>query len=688
MEKKFNLLFLFSFTLILGCVWFTFYSFSVRYPYYLIWDMDLITIQDLILIQSGYFPDHIAHPGFGMYLILFFTHKLAFLINYVSLLDLSTLASSLNPIMGLAELTFFVRLHSPLILVGIIFLLWLSIQMLFRPSQLISVCVLLLLSTQSSFYYHAAFIRSEIYALFFWSLSILFLSVYLSRESRVPSKWWIFLAGVMLSLCHITKTQAITYIVMMPILFIFLLVYKNKIKFVSLSPAIPPWAIRLNGIVVIIFLWLCWNAPVPEGAFTNARRYIPNPDAFMLIGSLLLTVIIPQNAKNPHLSLIPKLLTPLMSGYLCAFTLHLVMFPNINQSIHYLFLDGKMALFRSGYYMTAAEFFINSYKIFIQEFIRNPFYYVANLVFIIELARISTKKERLILFTLVAMTYLIVTMGTRPSLRDWIFRQLVVFYTTILFFIIWAQKSNRGKNVIKRYIYAGMGTLLIFFNVRDCLAMPKRVEAGIYSYGWDEPIFFKSVYNGNQILYENTLTKSYEFQSPNERRGVALENAHRFREVRIDVSTVFPNQVITHRNIGIVSEGFPLWSDNFQYKIDGFSESLRNGILVDNHAIVPKNLKIDLGNDSGNNIKKFKSNSQKLLVTVMPRTDLEVFLFTENEKDFPLISGSKIPGSLIINITGPDGPAIFNATLLKDYSVFNIDDINGRFFFVILKKSI
>ncbi len=83
---------------------------SQRYPFYFIWDMDLTTAIDTVLINSGLLPDHILHPGFGMYLALASSAKLAHHFAGLSILNLGDIASSLNPLVGMAELTDFIKI--------------------------------------------------------------------------------------------------------------------------------------------------------------------------------------------------------------------------------------------------------------------------------------------------------------------------------------------------------------------------------------------------------------------------------------------------------------------------------------------------------------------------------------------------------------------------------------------------
>jgi len=84
----------FSAVIVLLLAWYVFTS--CDYPYYFIWDMDYVICLDTVLIQSGLLPDHICHPGSGMYLPLFFSEKIAHLFGALSALDLEGSAGLQN----------------------------------------------------------------------------------------------------------------------------------------------------------------------------------------------------------------------------------------------------------------------------------------------------------------------------------------------------------------------------------------------------------------------------------------------------------------------------------------------------------------------------------------------------------------------------------------------------------------
>ena len=86
------------------------------YPYYLSWDMDLISSIDLMIIQSQRLHVQFSHPTTGMYMILKPVYYIAWKLGAVDTLTLSDLAQALNPSLAMAQVTNFARSISPFII--------------------------------------------------------------------------------------------------------------------------------------------------------------------------------------------------------------------------------------------------------------------------------------------------------------------------------------------------------------------------------------------------------------------------------------------------------------------------------------------------------------------------------------------------------------------------------------------
>jgi hypothetical protein len=183
-----------------------------NYPYYFIWDMDHITSLDTVLIQSGLLPDQMCHPGSGMYLLLFFSEKIAYFFGILSAVDLAEVAGSLNPLAVMAELTDFIRLHSPFLSVGIAILLCMAIQVIFRMSRWWVLFFLVFLGVQESLTYHCSMVRTEFYSVFYWCGAVLTMAA-AAKATRAVSKWlFLFATGLLSGLSLLTKIQSLLYL--------------------------------------------------------------------------------------------------------------------------------------------------------------------------------------------------------------------------------------------------------------------------------------------------------------------------------------------------------------------------------------------------------------------------------------------------------------------------------------------
>src|SRR6516162_6405961 len=88
---------------------------SIRYPFYFIFDMDHTTMLDMLLINSGRLPDHLNHTALGMYVFMRLTSSVASALGVLTTFRLEDVGAALNPLLPVAELTTFLRLHSPFV---------------------------------------------------------------------------------------------------------------------------------------------------------------------------------------------------------------------------------------------------------------------------------------------------------------------------------------------------------------------------------------------------------------------------------------------------------------------------------------------------------------------------------------------------------------------------------------------
>jgi hypothetical protein len=214
--------------------------------------------------------------------------------------------------------------------------------------------------------------------------------------------------------------------------------------------------------------------------------------------------------------------------------------------------------------------------------------------------------------------------------------------------------------------------------------MPKRIDAHYTQYGWRADKFFGTTYGGNQLKYSRIMRERYN----NTTAWVAETQAVDHRQIRRAVDFVFKNQAVTHRNIGIVFEGFSAWGADLDYKITEVPPALRAAILVDNASVEPKNktfFKKELVRGQSEYMDKFKKPSSSGLMSVLTRPDLKIFLFVYANDVSHLVSEEIVqtPYKIVLQNTGQT--IELQGLEIKNYCEIPLDKISQKFFFVIQK---
>lgn len=185
------------------------------YPYYQSWDMDLITVIDGFLINSGQIPVHFAHPAAGMYAILHPIHWFAELFGWVAVFDLNDLQQAVNPLAAVAEVTNLYRGLSAFFIALSALFLWMAICRVFRPSMRLGALALLVLLFQPYGIAASTLVRTELSAFFYWSIAIYLCAGYATsaavESDMAARRRFLRLAGIgfFLGMVMITKVQGV-----------------------------------------------------------------------------------------------------------------------------------------------------------------------------------------------------------------------------------------------------------------------------------------------------------------------------------------------------------------------------------------------------------------------------------------------------------------------------------------------
>ena len=668
------------------------------YPYYFIWDMDYVTTLDTVLIHSGLLPDHLHHTGFGMYLFLFFSEKIAHFFDIVSVLDLREIGSSLNPLAGMAELTDFVRFHSPFLSIGIAVLLCTAIQVMSGISRWYFLFFLVILGTQESLAYQSSMVRTEFYSIFYWSVAVLTMTTAAKAGSSVGRCGWLLLTGLLLGLSLLTKIQSLFYVgaflLLLPLMFSILQDSRGQqYRDPTRKGAYQILVLSFINIIVSVILGIAAQlTTVPEGIpkFASSFRITPI-SAFLLLA--LLALFLCQlfwcltNKRSSAAFKYSSFFSIVVTGFILSFALHFLLYSDAALSLRYLLLDFKMMLLRNTIQLQSLSACISDFLLYLHY---NPVLFIVNIVlnlllvlgYYFKFVRIT--RGQLIMCLLVTAVALVnILIGTRYMLRDIIWKELLLNFLSLFYFAILITRAVRYHRILAA-VGCGLLIALFFVNCVHSRRIPDRIDANYNRYGWWEDRWFSEVYNYNQPKYRQIMQKKYN----NITTSVAKTKAAEHRQIKRTVNFVFKNQDITHRNIGIVSEGFSVWSTDLDYRIAEIPPSMRGAILVDNASIKPQKnifLKEECVRQDSECLDKFKSPSPQKRISVLSRHDLRIFLFV-SPADVPHIAGDQIvPTDNKIILRNSNQSIELQGLEIRDYREIPLDKITQKFFFVICK---
>ncbi len=672
------------------------------YPHYFMWDMDLTVTLDSLLIHSGLMPDHINHTSFGMYLLLRITQSVARTFDVISALTLGDLSASLNPISGVVELTDFIRLHSPVIALAMVAMLWAALCILFRPSRVAGVLVLAVLASQASLLHHATMIRSEFYAIFFWAGAVLMLAIALRASRPAATTLALLAAGVLLGLCFQTKIQAVFLVAVFPVLLLLGITLASGACLEALEPGAERRRARrslcagaVNAIAFPLLLIAAGRTTLPEkmGVFEyydRAAGHTGLAPYALLLGVVLVAIfaiqllLVRRPSRDTSLFRFLGLLSWLALGFHLSLLLHFLIFSDPGQSLRYLLYDVVLLFFRGTYREVPGlgELLESAWTI-----VRfQPVVFLAHfaLLGLLLLGRQRgwirlTLGQLALLLAASGFAVLQVVFGTRPLLRDQIFVEVLFDTLTILFAMVIADRAVRRSPSLRR-VAGGILIGVVASNLVHASRIVGELDAERSDYGWRENLWFAAVYPGNQKQYSKLMHRAYPPRSP--QRQLAGRVARDHRKIRRTVGFVFGNQTVTHRNIGVLAPGFPVWAEDRDWRLSELPPGLDGSIVVDN-ARIPTRAHGGFAPDDVNQLTH-AGGLPPDHIAVLGRRDLGVYLFVEPD-DLPAIQGSTlrpVPGARIELQRGEETLELIGLRVI-DYTEVESDRLRGRYFFVI-----
>jgi len=702
-ERQKNILFLVVITLVVVLLLAWVSNISYDYPYYFIWDMDHITTLDVALIHSGFLPDHMNHTGFGMYLSLFLTEKIAHLTDFLSALDLKDIAGSLNPLAVMAERTEFVRRHSPFLVVVIPILLCLAIYLAFDISRWYFVLFLVVLGTQESLSYHASMVRTELYSVFFWASAFLVMVIAL-RATKPIVKWLsLLMTGVLIGLSFLTKIQSLFYLAALLILIILLFSFSQDNQTperLDISQKATFGILVVSFFSVLSFLLLgifSYSTHIPRGIPTWASAFCITPMAaafFLAFVSLFLVQLFLYRTKrtSSQVFMFSSFFSIIALGFILSFLFHFFLYSNVAVSLKYMLLDFKMLFLRQCPYIPDLSLNIPKFglKRILLELRFNPILFTVSILlnlllvigFYFQFVRI-TKGQLILCLLITVLAFVNIVVGTRYQLRDILWKEVLLNLLNLIYFTILVTRSTRYRSTLVK-VGCSLLIILFFVNCIHAYNMPERIDANYNQYGWKEDKWFSSAYIGNQQKYRNIMLKKYNNTTAWVAKSVAVDH----KRIRRTVDFVFKNQTITHRNIGIVFEGFPPWTADLDYKIKDAPSAIKGAILVDNASIELERgtfFKKEYVSVHSSYLDKLKKFSPRGRLSVLTRRDLQIFLFVHADDVSRLLSNEIVQTPHKIILQKNEHSLELQGLQIKNYCEIPLNRITQKFFFVIQK---
>lgn len=511
---------------------------TLSLPFYYSWDMDLITLTDLLLIKDNMMPAHINHPGLGMYWLLSIVQSFAEFFGLVTDLKLSTLFDSTEPMLLIAEHSQLMRIANSLTCIGIGVVLWASLRRYFLKNYVADILVLLVFLTLPGVWrYDLLMVRTEIYSLFFWCLSLFFI---LRAADEDKTTYNSVLAGFFAGLSFFTKIQAFF---LLPLLVFFYVLKQEK----SVEPR-KIFTFRYWWFLAtfLVFTICSIFAFLPDYKADFAERYWVNKFFFVFIGALYL---IKRLQKIEKFTALTQFLSAFLIGALSVVFLPVLSVLSWNNAVRYGFLNFKILFSRITRFANVGQFDIlnNSTGLFAA----NWFYVILTVALLVFCWFKYGKKYALIfILALLSVQFLL---GARVNLQDSLWIEIPFIVASVLLL-----------SYFNKYFAMGFAALILTFNIYKTTGFDKyKMEQQIAYY--DGLIYFDGVFVRGQ--YTQEMHRRY---ANIESRTNALQLASRVSEIK---KILFVNFIDTNLNLRDVTGNQNFWAVRLN-RLEGNSLSL------------------------------------------------------------------------------------------------------------------
>lgn len=473
---------------------------TLTLPFYFSWDMDLITITDMLLMKSDMLPAHINHPGMGMYWLLENLQTLAQKFNLITKVAITDLFNSLEPMLIVAEQSVFMRICNALVCVGVSVALWLATRKEYSRSLFLDTLLLFVFLTIPGFWlYNTHMIRTETYSIFFWSLS-LYYTLRAAEEEKIGANS--LLAGFFASLSFFTKIQVFFLLPMLGLLY--------QIRQNSKKEITPLYKYRF-GVFLFVFVLMTLAsvfAFLPSYKADFAQRYWLNKFFFAFI---FLLYFIKRIQKIDALKNLVNFLSTFLVGAALVVFLPIFSSFSFTTGLKYGFASFKLIFLRITRFADLGQLdVINNLTVLIS----TNWKYLLIAFFVITISWYKTKKHYV--FTFVTFLLLVqISLGVRAGPQDSMWLEIPFLVAAVVF-------TYSAHKWAAYFVFPA----LLLLNIYNSTSFSKFELSRNIAY-YDSLMYFKNVF------YEKDYTPGMQARYPTvESKNLALLLASRVSEAK------------------------------------------------------------------------------------------------------------------------------------------------------------
>lgn len=603
--------------------WCFYQSLSHYLPFDWPWDMDLMTVNDTLLINSGQLPLHVDHPKFGMHLAMSLALRIGHFLQLVSVGDFSELRMSPSPLLCIAELTQFLRSFEAGICWLMLLLAALLLWRLFPRDPWLHLLGLLLMGFQTGLIYPSLVMRTETFSVLWLLIGMLWFCWLYQRSQARGQPGLEILAwlggGLGCGLAIITKLQAIQSLPLFWLLAVFL--YLRDSAPAATPAPLPPkrmlLALSLSMAIWAALGWLAWRSPsfvgqpptlVPlqelAAGHLSPAQLLPDLKLqlawLLLVTAVLLSPLLARFCPPSPLERLLSLLPLFWIGLVLAFFTPLITYLGQAQSLQLgwkLMLQDVQAVlwtntnastsFTAGAAGSNLAFVYNTHRGFLLLILGVP---VLGVYLLGRLNKAERKLQLAALGSFCAGAPLLL-LCSRPVHRDTIwFEFLGSLSALLLLHQSWASyKSQRlFQSLLMLCLLGSIGSsagqlpwtldqLSLYFSKFLVLKNRPLVTALYSQPGMDYPEIILNAYT-HQIYPPD--------ESKRDLLRMAVTQARGFAELKHQVRLHFIGQQPPVRALGLAEIGFPAWSKaDVWSRFEQLAPELRGSLLIDPAAI-------------------------------------------------------------------------------------------------------